>query len=47
MRERALTTATRGWGRSVHTIQEMPPADVRNADQTMRAILPTSREHAA
>jgi len=47
MRERALTNATRGWGRSVHAIQDMPPAVVRNADQTMRAILPPSREHAA
>jgi dihydroorotase len=47
MRERALSDATRGWGRSVHTIQEMPPAAVRNADQTMRAIVPTPKEDAA
>ena len=30
---------TRGWGRSVHAIQNMPPPHVRNADQTMAAIV--------
>ena len=39
MRDRALVAAARGWGRSVHRIQQMPAPVVRNADQTMRAIL--------
>jgi dihydroorotase len=41
MRERALVEGTRGWGRSVHTIQRMPRATPRNADQTMAAIVQT------
>ncbi len=49
MRDRKLMAATRGWGRSVHAIQRMPPAAVRNADHTMAAILqgPASHESAA
>jgi dihydroorotase len=39
MRDRTLVAETRGWGRSVHTIQQMPVAAVRNADETMRAIV--------
>ncbi len=39
MRDRALAADTRGWGRSVHAIQKMPPPHVRNADQTMQAII--------
>jgi dihydroorotase len=38
MRERGLVPEARGWGRSVHAIQRMPPAQVRNADQTSAAI---------
>jgi dihydroorotase len=38
MRERQLVAATRGWGRSVHTIQRMPPPHVRNVEQTSVAI---------
>jgi dihydroorotase len=38
MRERRLVPETRGWGRSVHTIQRMPPARVHNAEQTSAAI---------
>ena len=38
MKDRTLVADTRGWGRSVHAIQHMPPPDVRNADQTMQAI---------
>jgi dihydroorotase len=38
MRDRALAADTRGWGRSVHTIQAMPAAEPRNTDQTMRAV---------
>ena len=46
MRNRALIAHTRGWGRSVHAIQKMPPSKVQNADQTMQAIV-GFREHAA
>ena len=33
MRDRKLVEGTRGWGRSVHAIQEMPAPAPRNADQ--------------
>jgi dihydroorotase len=39
MKDRTLVSGTRGWGRSVHAIQAMPPPSVRNADQTMSAIV--------
>jgi dihydroorotase len=39
MRDRALVADTRGWGRSVHTIQRLPAAAPRNTDQTTRAIV--------
>jgi dihydroorotase len=39
MRDRQLQANARGWGQSVHTIQAMPPAEPRNRDQTMRAIV--------
>ncbi len=39
MKNRTLAADTRGWGRSVHTIQQMPSPDVRNADQTMQAVV--------
>lgn len=39
MRDRALVNGTAGWGRSVHTIQSMPPARPRNTDKTMKAIV--------
>jgi dihydroorotase len=38
MKHRVLQESTRGWGRSVHAIQEMPPAMPRNTDTTMSAI---------
>ena len=38
MRDRALAEGTRGHGRSVHTIQQMPAAAPRNLDQTMQAV---------
>jgi dihydroorotase len=50
MRDRALVDGTRGWGRSVHTIQEMPQPAVRNADKTMQAVIaagPNSRKQSA
>ena len=37
MRDRQLVPQTRGWGRSVHPIQRMPPPQVRNAEQTSAA----------
>jgi dihydroorotase len=39
MKDRTLMADTKGWGRSVHAIQEMPPAAVKHADQTMQAVL--------
>jgi dihydroorotase len=39
MRDRTLMADTRGWGRSVHTIQDMPQAQPRNTDKTMSAIV--------
>jgi dihydroorotase len=38
MKDRTLVTGTKGWGHSVHTIQKMPPAAVRNGETTMKAI---------
>src|ERR1700722_12844630 len=38
MRERILQENARGFGRSVHAIQQMPPAKPRNTDSTMAAI---------
>ncbi len=49
--DRTLVADTRGWGRSVHTIQQMPAPAPRNTDQTMQAIVQRPRqrrsEHAA
>jgi dihydroorotase len=39
MKDRVLQAGTRGWGRTVHDIQNMPIAAPVNADQTMAAIL--------
>jgi dihydroorotase len=39
MRDRALVEETRGWGRSVHAIQQMPEPAPRNTDQTMEAMV--------
>ena len=38
MKDRTLVPATKGWGKSVHTIQAMPAPVVRNGETTMRAI---------
>jgi dihydroorotase len=43
MRERTLMQDARGWGRSVHASQQMPPPVIRNADQTLAAV---TRAHA-
>ncbi len=39
MKNRTLMEGTRGWGRSVHTIQNMPEPRLQNADSTMQAII--------
>jgi len=39
MKDRQLVSGTRGWGRSVHAIQNMPPPQIQNSAQTMQAIL--------
>jgi dihydroorotase len=39
MKDRVLQPGTRGWGRSVHEIQNMPPPASVNLDQTTAAIL--------
>lgn len=39
MKDRALVSGTRGWGRSVHAIQQMPQASPKNTDNTMSAIV--------
>src|SRR3954469_17492424 len=39
MKDRQLISNMRGWGRSVHAIQNTPPPQIQNADQTMQAIL--------
>jgi dihydroorotase len=39
MKDRALMPGARGWGRSVHAIQNLPAPQLRNTDQTMQAIV--------
>ena len=39
MKDRTLMSGTRGWGRSVHTIQNLPPPRLNNTDNTMQAIV--------
>jgi dihydroorotase len=41
MRNRQIVPEARGWGRSVHAIQRMPPPRERNAEQTTAAITTT------
>ena len=43
MKDRKLVDGARGWGRSVHAIQQMPAPALRNTDLTMRAITGESR----
>jgi dihydroorotase len=38
MKDRILQESARGTGRSVHAIQQMPPAIPRNTDTTMTVI---------
>ncbi len=42
MKDRTLVPATRGWGRSVHAIQQLPPPRPQNIDRTMKAITGTA-----
>jgi dihydroorotase len=39
MKDRKLVDGMRGFGRSVHKIQQMPAPALRNADLTMQAIV--------
>jgi dihydroorotase len=39
VKDRVLQPGTQGWGRSVHTIQNMPVPKPVNLDQTTSAIL--------
>jgi dihydroorotase len=39
MRDRKLMPDSRGWGRSVHAYQNLPPPRPQNVDQTMQAIV--------
>ena len=39
MKDRALVSDTKGHGRSVHAIQEMPEPQVKHADQTLAAVV--------
>jgi dihydroorotase len=51
MKNRTLVPDTRGWGRSVHAIQNLPPPSLQNTDSTMKAIVRAGsnakQEHAA
>ena len=51
MRDRALMKDARGWGRSVHTLQNLPEPQLKNTDNTMseivRAGTNAKRENAA
>ena len=38
MKDRALVAGTKGFGRSVHPLQAMPPPAVRHAESTMQSI---------
>jgi dihydroorotase len=39
MKDRQLVPSTRGWGTSVHAIQNMPTPQPKHTDQTLKAIL--------
>jgi dihydroorotase len=45
MKDRVLQPGTRGWGRSVHKIQNMPMPTPVNLDQTTAAILGRGVRH--
>ncbi|MEW6454728.1 MAG: dihydroorotase family protein [Pseudomonadota bacterium] len=39
MKDRSLMKDARGWGRSVHTLQNLPAPQLKNIDNTMEAIV--------
>jgi dihydroorotase len=41
--DRKLCSGTAGWGRSVHGLQEMPPPEIRHANETIRAVTAAAR----
>ncbi|HTQ82836.1 MAG TPA: allantoinase AllB [Pseudolabrys sp.] len=43
MKERMLVSGTKGWGRSVHEIQQMRAPTVRHAELSMQAIAPAGK----
>jgi dihydroorotase len=43
MKDRNLVPGTKGWGRSVHKIQQMPDPAVRHAELSMEAIAPVTK----
>ena len=45
MKDRALAEDASGWGRSVHTIQQMPAPAPLHTDQTMEAIVHRGNGH--
>ncbi len=47
VKDRTLVPETKGMGRSVHSIQQMPPAAPRNTDQTLAAVTADRPEAAA
>jgi dihydroorotase len=46
MKNRELVEGVKGWGRSVHKIQDMPAPQLRNTDLTMQAIVRNCGGHA-
>jgi dihydroorotase len=38
MQDRKIVAETKGWGRSVHRVQRMPPPEPKNSDQTLAAV---------
>ncbi|MEP9380030.1 allantoinase AllB [Aquabacter sp. CN5-332] len=47
VKDRVLVAETRGFGRSVHAIQEMPAPQPKHADQTLAAVIALRPEEAA
>jgi dihydroorotase len=45
MKDRKLGDNVRGWGRSVHSIQQMPAPELHNTDVTTQAITRNTAEH--
>jgi dihydroorotase len=47
MKDRTLISGTKGWGRSVHKIQQMPQSVVQHAESSMKAISRSPKDTAA